>query len=94
MKLPPQKTHIAMFDKRQCQTAIGIIQQQFWEFQNAPSIRKENDMKPIASAISIDNGFDIVAVWEREGKRWRLLQLARPGQAVALYQGNPEARLV
>ena len=51
-------------------------------------------MKPNAIANSINNGFDIVAVWELEGGKWRLLRLVRPKRAIALYWKNPEVRLV
>lgn len=47
-----------------------------------------------AIAINIDNGFDLVAVWEKDSKRWHLLQLARLLGAISLYQENPKARLV
>lgn len=51
-------------------------------------------MKHSAIANSINNGFDIVAIWEREGGKWRLLRLVRPIKAIALYWKNPEVRLV
>lgn len=45
-------------------------------------------------AISKANGFDVVVVWERQGQKWKLLLVARPQKAVALYWQKPEARLV
>ena len=48
--------------------------------------------KPIA--ITPRDGFDLLAVWEKDGKKWYLLQLARPQSAIALYWENPKARLV
>ena len=48
--------------------------------------------KPIA--ITPCDGFDLLAVWERDGKKWHLLQLARPQSAIALAQENPNTRLV
>ena len=37
--------------------------------------------KPIA--ITPRDGFDLLAVWERNGTKWHLLQLARPQSAIA-----------
>ncbi len=48
--------------------------------------------KPIA--ITPRDGFDLLAVWEKNGRRWYLLQLARPQSAIALAQENPHTRLV
>ena len=48
--------------------------------------------KPIA--ITPYDGFDLLAVWEKDGKKWYLLQLARPQSAIALAQENPQTRLV
>ncbi len=48
--------------------------------------------KPIA--ITPRDGFDLLAVWEKDGRKWYLLQLARPQSAIALAQENPETRLV
>ncbi len=48
--------------------------------------------KPIA--ITPRDGFDLLAVWEKDGRKWYLLQLARPQSAIALAQENPKARLV
>jgi len=45
-------------------------------------------------AIDRNNGFDMVAVWEKDGRKWYLLQLARPQSAIALARENPETRLV
>ena len=35
--------------------------------------------KPIA--ITPRDGFDLLAVWEKDGRKWYLLQLARPQSA-------------
>jgi hypothetical protein len=43
--------------------------------------------KPIA--ITPRDGFDLLAVWEKDGRKWYLLQLARPQSAIALAQENP-----
>ncbi len=51
-------------------------------------------MKSKALAINRNDGFNMVAVWEQDGSKWYLLQLARPQSAVALAQENPENRLV
>lgn len=51
-------------------------------------------MRLKAIAINPRDGFDLIAVWEKDGGKWRLLQLARPQTAIALYQENPETRLV
>ncbi len=51
-------------------------------------------MKAKAIAINPCDGFDLIAVWQRDGRKWYLLQLARPQTAIALYQENPETRLV
>lgn len=51
-------------------------------------------MKGKALAINRNDGFDMVAVWERDGRKWYLLQLARPQSAIALAQENPHTRLV
>ena len=48
--------------------------------------------KPIA--ITPCDGFDLLAVWEKDGRKWYLLQLARPQSAIALAQENPQTRLV
>lgn len=48
--------------------------------------------KPIA--INPRDGFDLLAVWEKDGRKWHLLELARPQRAIVLYQENPKARLV
>ena len=48
--------------------------------------------KPIA--ITPRDGFDLLAVWEKDGRKWHLLQLARPQSAIALAQENPNTRLV
>ncbi len=51
-------------------------------------------MKSKAIAINPHDGFDLLAVWEKDGRKWHLLQLARPQRAIALAQENPKARLV
>ncbi|WP_009630278.1 hypothetical protein [Synechocystis sp. PCC 7509] len=51
-------------------------------------------MKSKAIAINPRDGFDLLAVWEKDGRKWYLLQLARPQSAIALYWANPKARLV
>ena len=38
--------------------------------------------KPIV--ITPRDGFDLLAVWEKDGRKWNLLQLARPQSAIAL----------
>ena len=48
--------------------------------------------KPIA--INPHDGFDLVAVWEKDGSKWYLLQLARPQSAIALARENLRTRLV
>ncbi len=48
--------------------------------------------KPIA--ITPRDGFDLLAVWEKDGQKWHLLQSARPQSAIALARENPETRLV
>ena len=48
--------------------------------------------KPIA--ITPRHGFDLLAVWEKDGRKWHLLQLARSQSAIALAQENPNTRLV
>ena len=48
--------------------------------------------KPIA--INPCDGFDLVAVWQKDGTKWYLLQLARPQSAISLYRENPKTRLV
>ncbi len=48
--------------------------------------------KPIA--ITPHDGFDLLSVWEKDGRKWYLLQLARPQSAIALARENPKARLV
>jgi hypothetical protein len=48
--------------------------------------------KPIA--INPSDGFDLIAVWEKDGRKWYLLELARPQRAIALARENPKARLV
>ena len=48
--------------------------------------------KPIA--IHPRDGFDLVAVWQKDGTKWCLLQLARPQSAIALARENPRTRLV
>ncbi len=51
-------------------------------------------MKSKAIAINPHDGFDLLAVWEKDGRKWHLLQLARPQSAIALAQENPNTRLV
>ncbi len=51
-------------------------------------------MKSKAPAIDRNDGFDLLAVWEKDGRKWYLLQLARPQRAIALAQENPHTRLV
>ena len=51
-------------------------------------------MKSKAIAINPRDGFDLLAVWEKDGRKWYLLQLARPQSAIALAQENPQTRLV
>ncbi len=51
-------------------------------------------MKSKAIAINRYDGFDLLAVWEKDGRKWYLLQLARPQSAIALAQENPNTRLV
>ncbi len=51
-------------------------------------------MKSKAIAINPRDGFDLLAVWEKDGRKWYLLELARPQRAIALYWENPKARLV
>ena len=41
-------------------------------------------MKSKAIAINPRDGFDLLAVWEKDGRKWYLLQLARPQSAIAL----------
>lgn len=41
-------------------------------------------MKSKAVAINPHDGFDLLAVWEKDGRKWYLLQLARPQSAIAL----------
>ena len=48
--------------------------------------------KPIA--ITPRDGFDLLAVWEKDGRKWYLLQLARPQSAITLARENPQTRLV
>jgi hypothetical protein len=48
--------------------------------------------KPIA--ITPHDGFDLLAVWEKDGRKWYFLQLARPQSAIALAQENLKTRLV
>lgn len=48
--------------------------------------------KPIA--ITPRDGFDLLAVWEKDGRKWYLLQLARPQSVIALARENPQTRLV
>ena len=48
--------------------------------------------KPIA--ITPRDGFDLLAVWEKDGQKWHLLQLERPQKAIALAKDNPRTRLV
>ncbi len=48
--------------------------------------------KPIA--ITPRDGFDLLAVWEKDGRKWHLWQLARPQSAIALARENPHTRLV
>ena len=45
-------------------------------------------------AINPRDGFDLVAVWQKDGTKWYLLQLARPQSAIAIAQENPNTRLV
>jgi hypothetical protein len=51
-------------------------------------------MKYKALAINPHDGFDLVAVWEKDGRKWYLLQLARPQGAIALARENSKVRLV
>ena len=51
-------------------------------------------MKHRAITINPHDGFDLVAVWEKDGSKWYLLQLARPQGAIAIAQENPKTRLV
>ncbi len=51
-------------------------------------------MKFKAIAINPRDGFDLVAIWQKDGTNWHLLELARPQRAIALYWENPKARLV
>lgn len=51
-------------------------------------------MQSKVMAISKDNGFDVLVVWERQGQKWKLLLVTRPQRAIALYWQKPEARLV
>lgn len=51
-------------------------------------------MKPKEKIIDINDGFDIIAVWEKRGKKWHLLALERPQKAVALRDEQPNSRLV
>ena len=48
--------------------------------------------KPIA--ITPRDGFDLLAVWGKDGRKWYLLQLARPQSVIALARENPHTRLV
>ncbi len=48
--------------------------------------------KPIA--ITPRDGFDLLAVWEKDGQKWHLLQLERPQSAIALARENLRTRLV
>ncbi len=45
-------------------------------------------------AINPRDGFDLVAVWHFDGRKWHLLQSVRPQNAIALARENPETRLV
>ena len=47
-----------------------------------------------AIAITPCDGFDLVAVWQLDGTKWYLLQLARPQSAIALARENSRTRLV
>ncbi len=47
-----------------------------------------------ATAINLCDGFDLLAVWEKDGRKWYLLQLARPQSAIALARENLRTRLV
>ncbi len=51
-------------------------------------------MKYRAIAINPRDGFDLCAVWEKDGTKWHLLQLERPQRAIALARENPHTRLV
>lgn len=51
-------------------------------------------MKSEEIAINPRDGFDLLAVWEKDGRKWHLLELARPQRAIALYWENSKARLV
>lgn len=51
-------------------------------------------MKPKEKIIDINDGFDIVAVWEKRGKKWHFLTLAHTRKAVALRNEQPDSRLV
>ncbi len=51
-------------------------------------------MKYKAIAINPHDGFDLVAVWEKNDRKWYLLQLARPQSAITLAQEKSKERLV
>ena len=51
-------------------------------------------MKYRAIAINPRDGFDLLAVWDFDGRKWHLLELARPQRAITLAQENPKVRLV
>ena len=51
-------------------------------------------MKSKVIAINKNDGFDLLAVWEFDGRKWHLLELARPQSAIALARENAKARLV
>ena len=51
-------------------------------------------VRACAIAINPRDGFDLIAVWEKDGRKWHLLQLARPQSAISLARENLKARLV
>lgn len=51
-------------------------------------------MKPREKIIDINDGFNIVAVWEKRGSKWHFLALAHTRKAVALRDEQPSNRLV
>ena len=51
-------------------------------------------MQHRAIAITPRDGFDLIAVWDFDGRKWHLLQLERPQKAIALARENPRTRLV
>jgi hypothetical protein len=51
-------------------------------------------VRACAIAINPHDGFDLVTVWEKDGSKWYLLQLAHSQGAIALIQENSNTRLV